>query len=153
VHRSSRHGNPRTNGVVVVAALILRDGNILIGQRTAAQRHGLKWEFPGGKVEPGENPREALRRELQEELSIDASIGAEIARYEHAYRGRPPILLIFYRVTRFSGEPENQVFHQLRWERAQHLSDYDFLDGDLDLIRRLTRGEYNRIIGLREQVF
>ena len=59
----------------VVAAVIERDGQILIGQRKARGRHGLKWEFPGGKVEPGEEPRAALARELREELAIEAVIG------------------------------------------------------------------------------
>ena len=132
--------------MVVVAALILNKGEILIGQRKAGQRHELKWEFPGGKVEPGESPREALRRELQEELDIEATVGAEIARYEHAYRGRPPILLIFYRVSRYQGELRNQVFEQIRWENPLRFPEYDFLDGDLDFVRRIARGEYDRIV-------
>jgi len=135
--------------VVVVAALIFNKGEILIGQRKAGQRHELKWEFPGGKVEPGESPREALRRELQEELDIEATVGAEIARYEHAYRGRPPILLIFYRVSRYQGELRNQVFEQIRWENPLRFPEYDFLDGDLDFVRRIARGEYDRIVGTR----
>jgi len=135
--------------VVVVAALIFNKGEILIGQRKAGQRHELKWEFPGGKVEPGESPREALRRELQEELDIVATVGAEIARYEHAYRGRPPILLIFYRVSRYQGELRNQVFEQIRWENPLRFPEYDFLDGDLDFVRRIARGEYDRIVGTR----
>lgn len=84
---------------MVVAAVIERDGQILIGQRRAGDRHPLKWEFPGGKVEPYENPRDALRRELREELGIDASIGPEILRCEFQYSRRPPILLIFVSVS------------------------------------------------------
>ncbi len=67
--------------MMVVAGVIVRNGLYLIGQRKNGDRHPLKWEFPGGKVERGETPREALARELQEELGIAAVIGREIARY------------------------------------------------------------------------
>ena len=84
----------------VVAAVIERDGLVLIGQRKPTGQHPLRWEFPGGKVEPGEAPEAALARELDEELGIQARVGPEIMRYEYQYPGRPPILLIFYSVTR-----------------------------------------------------
>ncbi len=127
---------------MVVAGLIEREGKILIGQRRKDKRHALKWEFPGGKVERGESPREALSRELQEELSIDARIGREMIRYEFAYPRRKPILIIFYRVTSFEGAPANCVFEQIRWEEPERFPEYDFLDGDFDFIRRLNRGEF-----------
>lgn len=126
--------------VIVVAGIIRRDGKFLIGQRQARDRHGLKWEFPGGKVEPGETPREALRRELREELGIDAVIGREIARYEHSSQGRPPLVIVFMAVDSFSGEPSGRAFEEIRWETPAGLPSYDFLDGDLDVVRRLARG-------------
>jgi 8-oxo-dGTP diphosphatase len=126
---------PRT---IVVAALIERDGRLLIGQRRATDRHPLKWEFPGGKVEPGEDPAAALHRELEEELRIQAEIGPEVTRYEYQYPGRDPILLIFYRVDRFAGEPRNGAFEQIVWEAPQSLTRYDFLDGDVDFVRELA---------------
>ena len=88
---------------VVVAAVLEQHGKILVCQRRRGSRHELKWEFPGGKVEPGEEPRDALVRELQEELRIDAAIGAELSRYEFAYPGRTPILLIFVWAHRIYG--------------------------------------------------
>jgi 8-oxo-dGTP diphosphatase len=127
---------------MVVAAVIEQGGQVLIGQRKQDQRHPLKWEFPGGKVERGESPREALRRELEEELGIRATIGREIVRYEFAYPRRRPILLLFYRVRSFTGVLANRIFEQIRWEKPERLPDYDFLDGDLDFINRLSRGEY-----------
>lgn len=127
--------------VLVVAAVLERDGQVLICQRRAGSRHGLKWEFPGGKVEAGEAPQKALRRELQEELGIQASIGPEIVRYGYQYPGRSPILLIFFRVNEFTGEPVNREFEQFRWEARQRLPEYDFLEGDLDFVRRLAGGE------------
>jgi len=126
----------------VVAAVIERDGCVLICQRKRDQRHPLKWEFPGGKVEPGESPPSALARELAEELSVRADIGPEITRYEYQYPGRSPILLIFYRVTRFDGEPANQIFEQMRWEQLHRLPQYDFLEGDVDFVQRLARNEF-----------
>jgi 8-oxo-dGTP diphosphatase len=126
---------------LVVAAVIERDGMILIGQRRSNDRHGLKWEFPGGKVEAGEGPREGLQRELREELGVEAEIGPEIARYEFQYPKRAPILLIFHSVTRFEGELQSLSFEEIRWETRLRLPGYDFLDGDVDFVRRLARGE------------
>lgn len=118
----------------VVAAVIERDGLVLIAQRRNEGPHALKWEFPGGKVEPGESPPDALFRELQEELAISAQIGGEIMRYEYQYPGRPPILLIFYRVTTFTGEMENLNFERIEWATQHQLRDYDFLEGDTAFI-------------------
>lgn len=127
---------------MVVAALIGRNGRLLVCQRHNGDRHALKWEFPGGKVEPGETPRQALERELREELGIQARVGREVVRYEVRYRRRNPILLIFHSVTEFSGEPQNNVFEQFLWEFPERLPAYDFLEGDRDLVRRLARGEF-----------
>jgi 8-oxo-dGTP diphosphatase len=126
------------NQTVVVAAVIEREGRILICQRRADQPHPGKWEFPGGKVEPGEPPEHAIYRELREELGIHAYVDAEITRYEYTYPGRKPILLIFYRVKEFSGEMETEIFAQTRWERRDRLPRYDFLEADLDFVKQLA---------------
>jgi 8-oxo-dGTP diphosphatase len=125
--------------VLVVAAVMRQGGRVLIGQRKGTDRHGLKWEFPGGKVERGETPRMALRRELQEELRVQARVGDEIARYECAYPRRTPIVLIFFNVTSFEGEPQSKEFEQIRWVSPAELESFDFLDGDRDIVRRLAR--------------
>jgi len=125
----------------VVAAVIERDGEVLVCQRNERSNHPLKWEFPGGKVEHWEDPREALQRELEEELAIQARIGPEIIRYEHQYPNRPPLLLIFYHVVEFSGEPFNTEFEQIRWARREELPSLDFLEGDVEFVRRLARRE------------
>src|SRR5687768_3278255 len=118
---------------IVVAAVIERaDGKILIGQRKRDDRHPLKWEFPGGKVERGESPAVALVRELREELAIEAEIGPEIVRYEHR-----TILLIFSKVLKFAGEPQPAEFEQIVWAERQRLPDYDFLDGDIEFVKLL----------------
>ena len=122
--------------VQVVAAILERDGRILIGQRTTKQSHPLKWEFPGGKVEPGETPEQAVVRELDEELAIRAADISEITRYRYSYPGKSPIELIFYRVGSYQGDVTNRIFHDLRWEAAGQLLQLDFLDGDRDFIHR-----------------
>ena len=128
--------------IKVAAAVIQRDAKILIGQRKRGDSHGLKWEFPGGKVERGESPASGLLRELREELGIEAVIGQELSRYEHRYPRRTSILLIFYSVTEFSGEPESLAFEKILWESPEKLPGYDFLDGDIDFVRRLAAREF-----------
>jgi len=130
--------------IKVAAAVIERDAKILIGQRKRGDSHGLKWEFPGGKVERGESPASGLVRELREELGIEATIGQEIVRYEHRYPRRTSILLIFYSVTEFSGVPESLAFEKILWESPEKLPGYDFLDGDIDFVRRLAAREFYR---------
>ncbi len=122
----------------VVAAVIERDGRVLVCRRRPEDPHPLKWEFPGGKVEAGEMPRAALVRELEEELGIAAEPDGEIARYRFAYPGKQPILLIFFRVSEYSGEPRNVVFEQIEWAERKALPQYDFLDGDIEFVRRLA---------------
>ena len=80
----------------VVAALIVQDGKLLVCQRTRHQTMPLKWEFPGGKIEEGEQPRDALRRELDEELGIQATIGDELARIQHEYPNGGMVELRFF---------------------------------------------------------
>jgi len=123
--------------VQVVAAVIERDGRILICRRRADQAHPLKWEFPGGKIEQGETPEQAVARELEEELDIRGATSEEITRYEYAYPGKMPVLLIFMRVSRYTGQPRNVVFHEMRWEPPENLPAFDFLEGDIEFIRAL----------------
>jgi len=126
--------------VEVVAAVIERDGLILIGQRKPRGRHGLKWEFPGGKIEAGEKSREALVRELREELGIEARIGDEIERYDFSYSAGNVTRLIFFHVAEFTGEPVNLDFAQIAWVTRKELPNYDFLEGDVEFVRRLANG-------------
>jgi len=119
----------------VVAAGILRDaGRILICQRRAEQDHALKWEFPGGKLEAGETPAEALIRELKEELGIDAAAPAELTRYEFAYPNKLPILLVFLEVPGWKGDIVNHIFERMEWAAPEELASYDFLEGDVDFL-------------------
>ena len=125
----------------VVAALILKDGKVLVCQRTRHQSMPLKWEFPGGKIEDGEQPRDALRRELEEELGIDARIGEEVARIRHDYKNGGAVELRFYVVNEYAGEMENRIFRDMRWAKRSELPKYDFLEADLELVKDLATGK------------
>jgi 8-oxo-dGTP diphosphatase len=125
----------------VVAALIVRNGKVLVCQRTRHQTMPLKWEFPGGKIEDGEQPRDALRRELDEELGISARIGEEVARIRHHYRNGGGIELRFYVVREFKGELDNRIFRDVQWAKRSKLPDYDFLEADLELVKELAQGK------------
>ena len=125
----------------VVAALIFQGDKILVCQRTRHQTMPLKWEFPGGKIEEGEQPRDALHRELEEELGIDAKIGQEVSRIVHEYPGGGSVELRFFVVNEYKGIIENRIFRDLRWARRSELSQYDFLEADLTLVRSLAEGK------------
>jgi 8-oxo-dGTP diphosphatase len=125
----------------VVAGLIIKDGKILVCQRTRHQVMPLKWEFPGGKIEPGETSEEALTRELTEELDILATIGDRITTIHHTYRNGGAIEIEFFLVRDFLGEPVNRIFQQMLWSPFSRLPDYDFLSADLTLIRDLADGK------------
>jgi 8-oxo-dGTP diphosphatase len=122
----------------VVAGVLERDGKILICQRRADQPHAMKWEFPGGKLEAGESPEQALVRELREELGIESEAGSELMRYEFSYEGKKPILLIFLAVANWRGEMENRIFQTVLWERRDALQKWDFLEGDAPFLLRFT---------------
>lgn len=125
----------------VAAALIVRGGEVLICQRRPDQPMALQWEFPGGKIEAGESPEQALARELDEELGIRATVGPRVTRIRHNYRHGGAVDLQFFAVHEFSGELENRIFAQLRWTKLEDLPEYDFLAADRTLIRDLAAGK------------
>ena len=129
----------------VVAALIVRnqgeDDEILVCQRTRHQTMPLKWEFPGGKIEEGEQPRDALHRELEEELGIDAAIGAEVERLRHEYPGGGAVELRFFVVRDYKGTIENRIFREIHWVKRTDVPAYDFLEADLKLVRDVANGK------------
>jgi 8-oxo-dGTP diphosphatase len=135
---------------LVVAALILRQSSngqldriqteVLVCQRRSDQPMSLKWEFPGGKIEPGETAEEALARELDEELGIAATIGRRVAQIRHKYRNGGSIDLQFFVVDQFHGDLNNRIFNDMRWAPLAELPAFDFLAADLGLIRDLAEG-------------
>lgn len=125
----------------VVAALIVKDDKVLVCQRTRHQTMPLKWEFPGGKIETGEQPRDALRRELDEELGIDATIGEEVMRLRHQYKTGNSVELRFYVVRKYAGTIENRIFREIRWAARSELPTFDFLEADVKLVKDLAEGK------------
>lgn len=124
----------------VVAALIVHDGKILVCQRTRHQTMPLKWEFPGGKIEDGEQARGALERELEEELGIHATIAEEAVRIRHEYRSGSSVDLRFFVVREYRGKLENRIFRDMQWARPADLPSFDFLEADLKLVSDLATG-------------
>ncbi|HME37313.1 MAG TPA: (deoxy)nucleoside triphosphate pyrophosphohydrolase [Candidatus Sulfotelmatobacter sp.] len=124
----------------VVAALIVKDGKLLVCQRTRHQTMPLKWEFPGGKIEEGEQPRDALRRELEEELGILATVGDEVKRIQHEYPNGGMVELRFFVVREYERELENRIFRDMQWAEPKELPKYDFLEADLTLVKDLAAG-------------
>jgi len=129
----------------VVAALIVQDGKILICQRTRHQTMPFKWEFPGGKIEPGEKFEEALRRELDEELGVRAAIGGKVTTIQHSYgdgsASGTSVELHFFVVEKFEGEIQNRIFNDVRWVNLPELPRYDFLEADIALVKDLASGK------------
>lgn len=129
---------PNLKTVEVVAGLIFDQDQVLVCQRDSAGPFALKWEFPGGKLEPGEGCESALRRELKEELDIEAGRLSEIFRHEHLYPKIARVKLRFFRVEDYSGELKNLVFQQIKWIPIKELAQIDFLDGDLPIVHKLV---------------
>jgi len=121
----------------VVAGVVRReDGRLLITQRLAEDTLGGYWEFPGGKVDAGEELKAALYRELVEELGVQTEVGAEIHRIVHAYPDRD-VRLYFFEARIVSGEPQKLEVADLRWVTLDELQNYQFPEADIPLLEQL----------------
>jgi 8-oxo-dGTP diphosphatase len=135
----SPEAEPRPGGtrVVLVAAVALidADGRVLLAQRPEGKSMAGLWEFPGGKVEPGETPEAALIRELHEELGIDtwASCLAPLTFASHAYPDFH-LLMPLFACRKWQGAPEPREHQALKWVRPAKLRDYPMPPADLPLI-------------------
>jgi 8-oxo-dGTP diphosphatase len=129
--------------MIVVAAVIERmDRSILIGQRRRGDTSPLKWEFPGGKIEAGEEPEEALARELREELGATLVRCVEMGRVQHVYANSPnQVEIRFYAVEVAEESIQPICFEQIAWVLPKELGDYDFLDANRVLIAQLATGK------------
>lgn len=122
--------------VKVTAAVIEKDGKILIAKRKEGGRLASKWEFPGGKLEEGETPKECLRRELREEFGIDTRIKDFICSSEHEY-SYGSIELLAYRADHLSGEFRLNDHEEIRWIKPNEFDEYDFAEADLPVVCKL----------------
>lgn len=129
--------------LTVVAAIIEHEGKLLVCQRRRGRNFELKWEFPGGKVDPGETPEVALARELQEELGVLAEIGPELHRIRHQYKELPQEFeLIFFSAALPNPEEiRNLDFEEIEWRSPESLVQLDFLAADRDLVKQLAAGK------------
>jgi len=126
--------------VIVAAALIIEGGKILVTQRKKDSPHGFLWEFPGGKVKEGEEPREALRRELMEELDVEAEVGMIFDVVFHSYP-EYPILLLVFRCRVEKGLPKPIGCHDLRWVTLRELEKLAMPPADDPVRKHLSLSE------------
>jgi 8-oxo-dGTP diphosphatase len=122
--------------VRVTAGIIEGGGKVLIGRRKPGKHMGGKWEFPGGKIEPGETPEQSLARELSEELGVSAKVGAFLCRAFFEGDGVSLELLV-YRVDGVEGTPALREHEELRWVRPEELRSYDLADSDRAVVAEL----------------
>ena len=126
--------------LVVAAAVVEREGRVMLCQRLPNAHNGLKWEFPGGKLEAGETPEAALARELKEELDIDVAVGRVRDAVYHRYPDRD-VLVLFYGCTLLSGEPTAVQCNAIAWVTPGDMPGYDFAGADLAFVKRNYSGQ------------
>jgi 8-oxo-dGTP diphosphatase len=167
--------SPSMRTVIVAAAVVVEGGQVLLTRRKPGTHLAGAWEFPGGKVEPGEDPRAALRRELDEELGIDVSVGEIVDVTFHRYAGQASVrsqgpvpkvdagvdaavdgaedkavLLLFFEATRapHSAEPRARDVAAFRWAAAGELDPALFPPADVAVLRKVAE----RLSGSRREI-
>lgn len=128
----------KAHWIPVVAGFLKKDGKILVGQRPENNSLPGQWEFPGGKIEPGETPEQALVRELQEELGIDAEIGDLKLACTHSY-GDVGILILFYEVLFWKGQPKAQHHMMLEWIHPEELKHRNIPEANRKILDRIYK--------------
>ena len=127
--------------VVVAAGIIIRENKVLVVQRNPATPRGLFWEFPGGKLEEGENPRQCIRRELEEELGVQVKPGERFEIVYHPYED-VRILLLSYLCRLVQGEPRTIDCHALRWVTQKELKDLPMTAADIPVRDAICASEF-----------
>jgi len=125
--------------ITVTAAVLEKDGRILIARRKRGDRLADKWEFPGGKIEKGETPEDCLRREMLEEFGIDVVVGGFVGRSLHAYP-HVEIDLLAYRAEHISGDFHLHDHEEIRWVPPADLPSHDFSAADIPIVKLLIAG-------------
>ena len=133
-----RKPHVKKNWIPVVAGILKKDAKILIGQRPENHTLAGLWEFPGGKIELGETPEEALARELNEELGIEAEVGELKLACSHSY-GDVGILILFYEILFWKGEPKTQHHVHLEWIFPSALADKKIPDANRKNLSRIFK--------------
>ncbi len=124
--------------MLVTAAIIEQDGKFLVTQRPDDGRNNAgRWEFPGGKVDFGEDPRACLERELKEELGIDIKAGEIIDLSSHIYFNKIHVVLIGIKSKIISGEIENKDISDHKWLKLEELDKIDICESDIPIINKL----------------
>lgn len=124
--------------ISVTAAIFLEGNTVLIAQRDKKDPLAGKWEFPGGKIEPGERPEECLIREIKEEFGVDIAVSGFFAKSVYPYDTRT-IELLAYRVTRRSGHFKLNAHAAVRWVPLDQLHQFSFAPADVPFVEKLQR--------------
>jgi 8-oxo-dGTP diphosphatase len=119
----------------VTAAFIEKNGRVLLARRKAGKHMGPKWELPGGKVDPGEDPQQTLRRELREEFSIDAQIGEYLGSTRFV-ENLLDLEILLYRIDNISGAFVLREHEAILWVEPDQVESYDLVDSDRKLFRK-----------------
>ena len=122
----------------VTAAIITLEDKVLLTRRAPGEKHAGGWEFPGGKVEPGESPETCLRRELLEELEIETIIGEKLTESIHTYE-TGAIRLLAYRATILSGSLQLHVHDEYQWVSTAELTQFELLPADVPIAEFLQK--------------
>ena len=123
--------------IVVAAGIVSRKGKIMLCQRRPGDRLGLKWEFPGGKLEKGETPQQALERELREELAIETRTG-RIFDVQYSRENDSELLILFFYTEILSGEPQTVDCQAIAWTERESLLSFDLAANDMRVAARLA---------------
>lgn len=122
----------------VVGAVLMRDNLVLAAQRSELMSLPLLWEFPGGKIEPGESPQTALKRELREELGVQATVGDQVETTEYEYDFGVVTLTTFY-CSLASGEPTLTEHAQIRWLPVTELTALEWAPADIPAVHKIIK--------------
>ncbi len=126
----------------VAAGVLEKNSRILIARRGKGAPHGGMWEFPGGKLEPGETPEECLKREFLEEFGVEVRVNGFIASSVHSY-DHLTVELLAYKVSYISGEFSAREHEEIRWITPGELKEYDLLEADIPIAVNLMKDVYH----------